>query len=174
MDERWVHGGPNLNSKLADMPAAWNALTERIIASAIEVHRGLGPGMPERHYEEAMEHELRLQGLRVARQVPRRVRYKGLELSECRLDLLVEELVILERKAVEHVPEVALAQLVSSLRVFELPLGLLINFHTPRGTEGVYRRINSAAARTAQTRLRGANPPSSSASSAPSAAPRSI
>lgn len=176
MQEEWIKESSNFRSKLADLPPAWNAITERIIGAAVEVQRHLGPGMPERHYEDVMSYELGLRGLRWTRQKSFRVRYKDIELSECRLDLLVEDLVVLELKAVERVSEVALAQLVSYLRVFQLPIGLLINFHTPRVTDGIYRRINTSAIAAAQSRLSEHVLPHipHSASSGPSAPPRSV
>lgn len=171
MDEDEAGDPTILRSKLADLPPEWNALTERIIGAAIEVHRELGPGYPERTYEDAMVYELTQRGLIVARQVPRRVPYKAIFLSEHRLDLLVENLVVLELKAVEKVPQIALAQLAGYLRVFELPIGLLLNFHVLRMADGIFRRVNSRAIESTRARL--AHPPIHSAPSALSAPPRS-
>lgn len=128
-----------------DVPASLNALSERVIGAAIEVHRGLGPGMLEGIYEEAFVHELGLRGIEVQTQVELPLRYKGVVLRGQRLDLLVERMLIIEIKAVESVAEVHLAQLVSYLRAAELQLGLLINFCCPRLVDGVHRRINSRA-----------------------------
>ncbi len=125
------------------VPAEWNQITERIIASAIEVHSALGPGLLESLYEEAMAHELRDRGLVVDRQRSVCMRYKGHEIGNLRLDLLVEELVIVGLKCIERISDVHGAQLLSYLRSANLPLGLLINFNHVRLTDGVARRINS-------------------------------
>lgn len=130
-----------------EIPAAWNDLTRRVIACAIEVHATIGPGLLERLYEQAMEVELAEAGLRFERQRPLRLRYKGRELGDLRLDLVVEDLVIVEIKAVEQVHDVHLAQLLSYLRSADLPIGLLINFSHPKLTEGVHRRLNDRCSR---------------------------
>lgn len=125
-----------------------NEVSERVIGCAIEVHRTLGTGLLERIYEDALVHELSTAGLRVDRQVPIRVAYKGTLLSELRIDLLVERSIIVEVKAVTKVADEYLAQLVSYLRATDMPLGLLINFHARRVVDGVYRRINSSSSLT--------------------------
>lgn len=134
---------------MQELPEALNRLSERIIGCAIEVHRALGPGLLERIYQEAMEHELGLQGLAFGRQVPVTMRYKGIELVGQRLDLVVEKLVVIELKAVENVIDVHLAQLVGYMRAGEYPLGLVINFNVPALRLGIHRRINSRALRVA-------------------------
>ncbi|MEL6328498.1 MAG: GxxExxY protein [Planctomycetota bacterium] len=118
-------------------------LTDRIIACAIEVHRELGPGLPERAYETAFEHELSLAALDVERQVPISLEYKGATLPSLRLDLVVERTVVVELKAVERVADVHLAQLVSYLRAGRYPTGLLLNFNVPVMKNGIYRRANT-------------------------------
>jgi len=155
-----------LDTRHPDIPDALNKVSERIIGCAIGVHRTLGPGLLERLYEEAMLHELASQNLRVARQVAVPVRYKGVDLHGQRLDLVVERAVVVELKAVEAVADVHLAQLLTYLRVADLPLGLLINFHVPLLTKGVYRRINSQA-----LGRRVSHPDPVSVSSAPSLRP---
>lgn len=129
----------------ADVPAAWNALTRTIIAAAMEVHTILGPGLLERIYEEALEHELQLRGLHVARQLPIKINYKGRELPGQRLDMLVEDLVLVENKAIEAGTKPNIAQVVSYIRAARLPLGLLFNFHEPHLRSGVHRAINRDA-----------------------------
>lgn len=114
----------------------------------MDVHSALGPGLLERLYEQAFVHELECQGLRVASQVPITIRYKALELQGQRLDLVVEDLVVVENKAVERVPDVALAQLTSYLRSGGYPLGLLFNFHELHLRDGIYRRLNPVALRS--------------------------
>jgi GxxExxY protein len=132
-----------MGTVLDDLPAELNRLSERIIGAAIEVHRALGPGLLERLYEEAFVHELELAGLRVRRQAPVSLVYKGKELVGQRLDLVIEELVVVELKAVEKVLQVHLAQLVGYLLAGDYPLGLLLNFNVPKMRNGIHRRVNS-------------------------------
>ncbi len=132
-------------SRTAELPAELNHLSERVIGCAIEVHRNLGPGLLERIYEEALLYELEAAVIRAERQVNVPVRYKDIVLQGQRLDLIVEDRLVLELKAVESVPDLYLAQLVTYLRITNLPLGILINFNVPLLTKGVYRRINSHA-----------------------------
>lgn len=127
----------------SDAPPEWNRISESVLAAAFEVHSRLGPGLLERLYEQALVYELQQRGLRVARQVPIRIRYKEIELSGQTLDVVVEDLLIVERKSVERVPDVHLATLVSYLRASGLPLGLLINFNVPSLKQGIFRRVNS-------------------------------
>lgn len=132
-------------NKLSDIPAEWNALTERVIGCAIEVHRTLGSGLLERLYEEALAYELERAGIPFERQALIRIRYKDVELGDQRVDLLVDGILVIEIKATEGVSDAHLAQLVSYLRSGDIPLGLLINFHTMRLTDGVYRRVHIPA-----------------------------
>jgi GxxExxY protein len=134
-----------LDPRTKELPDSLNRLSEGVIGCAIEVHRELGPGLLERIYEDAMVYELTAAGLQVERQVPIAVRYKAVELHGQRLDIIVERQIVLELKAVEKIPEVYLAQLLTYLRISDLPLGLLINFNVPVLTRGVHRRINSSA-----------------------------
>lgn len=117
-------------------------LTREIIGGAIEVHRALGPGLLESIYEECLAHELTERGLRVVRQVPLPVVFKGKRL-DCgyRIDLIVNDLVILEIKAIERVLPVHEAQLLSYLKLSGKKVGLLLNFHVPYMRDGVLRRI---------------------------------
>lgn len=124
------------------VPDAWNHLTESIIGCAMEVHTALGPGLLERLYEEAMAYELRERSIPFERQKPVVVRYKSIELSGQRIDLLVDGLVIVELKAIEAVPDVHLSQMVSYMRSAKAPLGLLINFNVLRLKDGIFRRIS--------------------------------
>ena len=116
-----------------------NRLTERIIGCAIEVHRNLGPGLLEAIYESALCIEMELAGLAYERQKPIQVMYKGHALGEHRLDVVVEDAVILELKSVERFDRVFEAQILSYLRMTELPIGLLINFNTRLLKDGVHR-----------------------------------
>ena len=122
---------------------ALNGLSSRIIEASIEIHSVLGPGLLESVYRECLIYELRNVGLSVAteRSVP--ICYKELRLEDgYRLDLLVENQIIVELKSVEKVLPVHLAQLLSYLRLTNKPLGLLINFNVPRLFQGVNRLIN--------------------------------
>jgi GxxExxY protein len=132
------HGGTKTRSKLLQ-----EDLTEKIIGAAIEVHRALGPGLLESAYEECMCRELDLRALAFQRQVPLPVEYKGIKL-DCgyRLDLIVQDSVILELKSIEHVLPVHDAQLLTYLKLTGKRIGLIINFNVSvlvRG--GLVRRV---------------------------------
>jgi len=155
---------------MRELPDDLNRLSEGVIGAAIEVHRHLGPGLLEAVYEAALCRELELRQLPFAQQVFRRTIYKGAELPAQRLDLVVADRIVVELKAVEKVDAAHLAQLVSYLRLGRMPLGLLINFHVIKLSQGIRRRINSDALSKIPSDT-SANPASSSASSAvPSAA----
>jgi GxxExxY protein len=123
----------------------WNAaahrnLTSRIIGAAIEVHRILGPGLLESTYEECLDHELRALGLKVRRQLTVPVMYKGKRLDAAyRLDLLVENLVVVEIKAVDKLVRLHQAQMLTYLRHTGLRVGLILNFNTPVLPNGIKR-----------------------------------
>ncbi len=107
-------------------------LCYEITGAAIEVHRALGPGLLESAYEECLAHELQLRGLPCRRQVPLHIEYKGLKIENAyRLDLLINELVIVEVKAVEKLMPIHDAQLLTYLQLSDLKLGILFNFHSP-------------------------------------------
>ena len=114
-------------------------LTDRIIGAAIEVHRILGPVLLESIYEEALCIELQLRGLRVARQQELDVIYKGHIIKGLRIDLLVEDEVIVELKSVSKLPDVVTAQVLSYLKATRLKRALLINFGLPKLVDGVKR-----------------------------------
>ncbi len=120
-----------------------NELTENIIGAAIEVHRALGPGLLESAYEACLVCELRSRGLKVEHQKPLALTYRDVKL-ECgyRLDLLVEGLVIVEIKTVDHIHPVHRAQLLSYLKLSDLRLGLLINFNVKLLKDGICRMVN--------------------------------
>ena len=120
-----------------------DAITERIIGSAIEVHRILGPGLLESAYQECLCDELSEAGLRFNRQVPLPVAYKGIQLAcRYRTDLVVEELIIVEIKTVATILRVHSTQLLSYLRISGKGVGLLINFNAPTLTAGLRRIVN--------------------------------
>ncbi|MFZ5558258.1 MAG: GxxExxY protein [Pseudomonadota bacterium] len=115
-------------------------LTEKVIGAAIEVHRALGPGLLESAYEECLCHEFGLHGIAFRRQVPWSVRYKTVNL-DCgyRIDLVVDDKLILELKTVEKILPVHQAQLLTYLRLSGIQTGLLINFNVPALKNGVRR-----------------------------------
>jgi len=117
-------------------------ITEAIIGAAIEVHRELGPGLLESAYEECFCHELHLRALSFQRQVELPVPYKGLKL-DCgyRLDVVVENAVIVELKSIDQISPIHHAQLLTYLRLAEKKVGLLINFNVPVLKNGIVRRV---------------------------------
>jgi GxxExxY protein len=118
-----------------------NAVTQRIIKCAIEVHKQLGPGLLESIYENAMAVELELNGSKYQRQVQNPALYKGRHLGNYRLDLLVEDMVVVEIKSVERYDPVFEAQLLTYLRLTEKRDGLLINFNNRLVKDGIKRFI---------------------------------
>ena len=116
-----------------------NALTEKIIGAGIEVHRTLGPGLLESIYEEALFIELGLRGIAGTRQTAVDVVYKGHVIKGQRIDLLVENKVVVELKAVSRLPEVATAQTLSYLKSTGLKCGLLLNFGESKLVDGIKR-----------------------------------
>ena len=118
-------------------------LSNDIIGAAIEVHRVLGPGLLESAYEECLSHELNLRGISSRRQVPLPMEYKGLKL-DCgyRLDLVVEDLVIVELKAVGRIEPIHEAQILTYLRLRDTWLGLIINFNVVLLKNGIKRIVN--------------------------------
>ena len=116
-------------------------LTERIIGCAIEVHRQLGPGLLEGIYESALCAEFQDAGLQHQRQLAVSVQYKGKTIGECRLDLLVEDAVVLEIKSVERFDPVFEAQILTYLRITGKRVGLLLNFNTRLLKDGIKRYI---------------------------------
>ena len=120
-----------------------DTLAHSVIGAALEVHRVLGPGFLESVYEEALCLELNLRSIPFRRQVPVAVEYKGHRIGEARLDRLVADRLIVELKAVETVPPVHLAQVLSYLKTSGLQLGLLITFNVPTLRQGIRRVIHT-------------------------------
>jgi GxxExxY protein len=118
-------------------------ITRRIIGAAVEVHRHLGPGLLESSYETCLVFELKQLGFTVEQQKPLPVVYKGIVL-DCgyRLDLVIEDSVIVELKAVEQLAPIFEAQLLSYLRLTGKKVGLLINFHVAVLKNGIKRLVN--------------------------------
>lgn len=125
-----------------------SGLTETIIAAAIEVHRDKWPGLIESIYEWCLLKELGLRGLECITQKSVLIEYKGFTRKEpLRFDVLVQSCVLLEAKAVEKILPIHKAQLLSYMKLLNVPLGLLINFHEIKLTEGVHRLILPGANR---------------------------
>ena len=120
-----------------------NDITGKIIGCAIEVHKALGPGLLESAYEECLFYELMEAGLKVERQKPLPVVYKEVKLEAgYRIDLLVENSVVVELKAVEALNDVHTAQVLTYLKLSGCKIGLLMNFNVYRLTDGIKRLVN--------------------------------
>ncbi len=121
-----------------------NEISKIIIGASIEVHKQLGPGLLESSYEVCLAYELRQQGLSIQTQVALPVVYKKVRLEAgYRIDILVENKLIIEIKAVEALADIHTAQLLTYLRLRDLKLGLLINFNSVRVIDGVKRIVNN-------------------------------
>jgi len=113
-----------------------------IVNAAFKVHKELGPGLLEKIYEIALAHELQKAGLDVKRQIEIPIVYDGIKFDEgLRLDLLVQDLVIIETKAIEQVNPVWMAQVLSHLKLTKKRLGYLINFNVPLIKDGIKRIV---------------------------------
>lgn len=114
-----------------------------VVKTAIELHRNLGPGLLESAYEACLFHDLKLAGLNVKKQVPTPLIYEGIHL-ECgyRIDLLVENKVIVEVKSVEAINDLHIAQLLTYLKLRDCRLGLLMNFNVGLLKNGIKRVVN--------------------------------
>jgi GxxExxY protein len=126
--------------------AKTDTLSSLVIGAAIEVHRELGSGLLESYYERCLLHELQLQKLSCTSQKQVQLEYKGLIIAEpLRFDVLVEGCLLIEIKAVELILPIHKAQLMTYMRLLNVPLGLLINFHEPLLKNGLHRMILSGA-----------------------------
>jgi GxxExxY protein len=120
-----------------------NELSKIIIGACIEVHKELGPGLLESVYEHCLAHELRGKGLDVKKQHALPVIYKGEQMDMgFRLDIWVNQLVIVEVKAVDFLNDIHLAQVLTYLKLTDCKLGLLINFNEVKVTNGIKRVVN--------------------------------
>ncbi len=126
-----------------DLSKRENQISGIILESAIAVHSALGPGLLESAYEACLCHELSVRGLAFRTQVPLKIQYRNVSLDVAyRIDLLVEDLVIVELKAIERLMPIHDAQLLSYLKISNKKLGLLINFHVLRLKDGYKRVVN--------------------------------
>ena len=120
-----------------------NNLTSRIIGAALKVHSKLGPGLLEHTYRRCLAHELRKAKVKVEEEVPLDLVYDDLlVLAAYRLDLLIDDSIIVEVKAVEKLHKVHHSQVMTYLRLGQKPLGLLFNFHELHLTDGLKRFVN--------------------------------
>lgn len=123
--------------------AEYNKLTEKVIAAAIDVHRELGPGLLESVYQHCLCEELRIRGISFVPQAKLPIIYKENLLEKSfRIDILIEDKLVVELKAVEIILPVHEVQLVTYLKLSGHKLGLLINFNEPILKQGIRRRIN--------------------------------
>jgi len=120
----------------------YEELTEQILGAVIEVHKVLGPGLMESAYEECLCHELNLRSLRFERQITVPVSYKGVNL-DCgyKLDLLIQNKVILELKCVERISSIHETQLLTYIKLLNKPVGFIINFNVPVMKAGIVRKV---------------------------------
>ncbi|HEY0253598.1 MAG TPA: GxxExxY protein [Kofleriaceae bacterium] len=116
-------------------------LSFEVIGAAIEVHRALGAGFGERIYEAALEHELNLRGIAFQSQVPALVRYREHVVGEYRVDLLIDQQIIVQLHAVSSIGEQHISQVHSQLGALELELGLIFNFGRSALRDGGIRRV---------------------------------
>ena len=120
-----------------------NNISSKIIGACIEVHKQLGPGLLESSYEHCLVYELRLLGLDVKQQVALPIVYKEVKLDAgYRIDLIVENRIIVEIKSVEDLAPIHTAQILTYLKLKDLKLGLLINFNSVKVVDGIKRVIN--------------------------------
>jgi GxxExxY protein len=123
--------------------AALNEITGKIVDAAMRVHTKLGPGLLESAYEAALLYELSKRGLRVVAQCEMPVQYDEIRINlGFRLDMLVNEQVIVELKSVEDINDVHRAQLLTYLRLSGKPIGLLLNFNVKHMKDGILRYVN--------------------------------
>ncbi|MBI1936811.1 MAG: GxxExxY protein [Ignavibacteriales bacterium] len=121
-----------------------NEISEIVIGCALRVHKALGPGLLESSYEECLFYEIQKTGLKVVKQKPLPLIYEEVKL-DCgyRVDLLVEDKVVIELKSVEALNDLFIAQVLTYLKLSECKLGLLINFNVTRLKDGIKRIVNN-------------------------------
>ena len=120
-----------------------NEISEKIIGCSIEVHKSLGPGLLESAYLECLYYELQKAGLKVEKQKPLPLIYKEVKLDAgYRLDLIVENKVVVEIKSVDCLNDIHVAQVLTYLKLSVCKLGLLVNFNVLRLTDGLRRLVN--------------------------------
>ena len=122
---------------------AIEAVAARIVDALVFVHRQLGPGLLESAYQACLAHELRKRGMKVECEVPQPVRYDGLQIDAgYRIDMLVEDVILVENKAVQSILPVHEAQLLTYLKLSDRRLGFLVNWNVARIKDGIKRMVN--------------------------------
>lgn len=117
-------------------------LTKTVIGAAIEVHRAMGPGLLESIYERCLAYELQLRGVAVRKQQRVSIRYKDIAFDEeLRFDLVADDCLLVEVKAVQDVHPIHKAQTLSYMKLLNLPVGLLFNFHSEKMIDGTHRLL---------------------------------
>ena len=125
------------------VPSNVETIAKRVIGAAIEVHRVLGPGLLESHYQKALSHELTLRGVPHVREAEYDVLYKGEPIGKAFFDFLIEDRLIVELKAVETLSDLHRSQVITYLRLRDMPLALLINYNVSLLRDGIRRVINT-------------------------------
>ncbi|QXP79950.1 MULTISPECIES: GxxExxY protein [Winogradskyella] len=122
----------------------YNKITENIIGAAIEVHKALGPGLLESAYQECLFYELKKIGYSIQKEITQPITYKEITLDHgYRIDLLVENSIVIELKTVEKFTDVHTAQILTYMKLGNYPIGLLLNFKTKLLKNGIKRFINT-------------------------------
>ncbi|MBD81139.1 MAG: GxxExxY protein [Crocinitomicaceae bacterium] len=120
-----------------------NRISEIVIGCAIKVHKALGPGLLESAYRECLAYELKKESFKIHQEMPMPIIYEDIKLDHgYRMDILVEDKVVLELKTVEAFTPVHEAQLLTYLKLGDYKLGLLLNFHVSKMTRGIKRMVN--------------------------------
>jgi GxxExxY protein len=133
-----------MNEELSQIPVDLESLSYKIIGLAIEVHRQLGPGLLESAYQECLYYEIKKAGLKVEKELTLPILYKDIKLDHgYRIDLLIEDMLVIELKTVENFTSVHFAQILTYLRLGNYPLGLLINYNSKILKNNIKRFINS-------------------------------
>jgi len=125
-------------------PEDLNGLAKRTIDASIQVHTTFGPGLLESAYSACLQYELRQAGLQIKTEVPVPIFYRGAKMTDVgyRIDILIENELVIEIKALEVIAPIHLTQLVCYLKLADKRLGLLLNFNVERLRDGIYRRVN--------------------------------
>ncbi len=139
---------------MAESDKSLDGITSAIIDASIQIHRTLGPGLMESVYETLLARALERRGIRAARQVSVSFDFENMHFADaCRIDLLIEDSVVVELKSVEKIAPIHSKQVLTYLRLLKLPLGLLINFGEATLKQGLHRVVNGLAP-SASPRLR--------------------
>ena len=133
-----------MNEELSKIPTDLESLSYKIIGLAIEVHRQLGPGLLESAYQQCLYYEIKKAGLKVEKEITLPIIYKDITLDQgYRIDLLIEDKLVIELKTVENFTTVHFAQILTYLKLGNYPLGLLINYNSKILRNNIKRFINS-------------------------------